>query len=263
MYSNWGGFKDRIKDIGKGKIGGGGHNTARDHSSGGKNIGGGRNDRHRDLGADLPSGGKNISGSGGGGWFNNLFGSVNSYSSKLSSMPSMENCITLAAVGVSTATLGLAFGALTVPVAAPTGGVSLLIGLPVAETITSAGLATTFGGLSCIGNILMRGDGSGTPPENLSPKGAGRRGAFRQAKRDANIPTSSQPDRQGVNLDRAGNPQPGREYEFSNKNVNNKVLKGSEKLIRDDSKGHDFGSVSIQNRGSHFNGPKENSHYDY
>jgi hypothetical protein len=37
MYSDWGGFKDRIKDIGKGKIGGGGYNTAKDHSSGGKN----------------------------------------------------------------------------------------------------------------------------------------------------------------------------------------------------------------------------------
>ncbi len=51
-------------------------------------------------------------------------------------------------------------------------------------------------------------DAAGSPPPNLSPPGAGRAGAFRQAKRDSGVPVSQQP-RVRPNLDRRGNLQPG------------------------------------------------------
>ncbi|KAB8030740.1 HNH/endonuclease VII fold putative polymorphic toxin [Fluviispira multicolorata] len=35
------------------------------------------------------------------------------------------------------------------------------------------------------------------------------------------------------------------------------------KVIQHHSQGHFFGENDSQNRGSHYNGPKENSHYDY
>jgi len=54
----------------------------------------------------------------------------------------------------------------------------------------------------------------GTPPPNLSPKGAGRTGAFKEVKRQSSIPTSQQPSKVGPNLDKRGNIQPGKSYEF-------------------------------------------------
>lgn len=48
--------------------------------------------------------------------------------------------------------------------------------------------------------------------DNLSPLGAGRRGAFRQAKRDAGIPVSAQPSATVRNVDKRGRVQPGRQY---------------------------------------------------
>lgn len=49
---------------------------------------------------------------------------------------------------------------------------------------------------------------------NMSPTGAGRAGAFNEAKRDAGIPTSQQPSRTLLNEDLRFNPQLGRIYEF-------------------------------------------------
>ena len=44
----------------------------------------------------------------------------------------------------------------------------------------------------------------GEKPQSTSPEEASRKGAFRQVKRDKNIPVSQQPDSVGPNLDRRG-----------------------------------------------------------
>ena len=54
----------------------------------------------------------------------------------------------------------------------------------------------------------------GDKPANHSPPGAKRRGAFREAKRKSNIPVSQQPSKVKPNIDKRGNKQPGRQYEF-------------------------------------------------
>lgn len=96
-------------------------------------------------------------------------------------------------------------------------------------------------------------------PPNLSPVGAGRSGAFNGAKRQAGIPTSQQPSRVLPNVDKRGNAQPGRiyEYEVPAPGGGTKTVR-----IRDDAGGHNFGPGDAQNRGSHFNDPSGN-HYDY
>ena len=91
-------------------------------------------------------------------------------------------------------------------------------------------------------------------PPNLSPPGAGRYGAFGQAKRDLGIPRSQQPSLVGPNRDRLGRKQPGREYWFDTPN--------GPVSIRDDAAGHFWGPNDLQNRGPHFNTPG-NNHYDY
>jgi len=93
-------------------------------------------------------------------------------------------------------------------------------------------------------------EGTNRPP-NLSPKNAKRNGAFREAKRRNGIPVSEQPKKVTPNVDKRGNSQPGKIYEFEN---------GVK--IRDDSAGHIFNDNPIQNRGPHFNDPAGN-HYDY
>jgi RHS repeat-associated protein len=100
---------------------------------------------------------------------------------------------------------------------------------------------------------------SGTPPPNKSPPGAGRTGAFAEAKRQNGIPASQQPSRTGPNLDKRGNEQPGRSYEFEipKEGGGTKTV-----IIRDDAAGHNFGPGDPQNRGPHFNDPAGN-HYDY
>ena len=91
--------------------------------------------------------------------------------------------------------------------------------------------------------------------KNLTPEGAGRRGALREAKRRNRIPTSQPPEQQGPNHDRKGKKQPVREYTY--KNTEGKTVK-----IRDDSKGHQFKDDPSQNRGPHFNDETKN-HYEY
>lgn len=99
----------------------------------------------------------------------------------------------------------------------------------------------------------------GTPPENLSPPGAGRTGAFKEAKRQSGIPASQQPSKVGPNIDKRGMVQPGKSYEFEvpAKGGGTKTV-----IIRDDSGGHDFGPGNPQNRGSHFNN-EAGDHFDY
>ena len=95
-----------------------------------------------------------------------------------------------------------------------------------------------------------QGQQAGNKPPNLSPEGAGRRGAFREAKRQNGVPVCEQPEVK-PNIDKRGNRQPGRIYEFEN---------GVQ--IRDDVGGHEFPDNPSQNRGSHFNDPDGN-HFDY
>ena len=85
---------------------------------------------------------------------------------------------------------------------------------------------------------------------------AGRRGAFRQAKRQNDIPVSQQPSRVKPNKDKRGKPQPGRQYEFDTPDGK------KTKTIRDDAGGHTYPDDPTQNRGPHFNDDAGN-HYDY
>ncbi len=86
-------------------------------------------------------------------------------------------------------------------------------------------------------------------PKNLSPDGAGRSGAFNQAKRDLGIPTSQQPTSVGPNIDKRGNIVPGRIYNY-----------GNGLYIRDDVTGHVFSDGGFL--GPHFNTPL-GGHYFY
>ncbi|MEZ6136605.1 MAG: type VI secretion system tip protein TssI/VgrG [Pirellulaceae bacterium] len=94
----------------------------------------------------------------------------------------------------------------------------------------------------------------GDRPPNLSPEGAGRNGAFREAKRQSGVPVTQQPSAVRPNVDRQGNPQPGRQYEFET--PEGKVT------IRDDAGGHSYPDDATQNRGPHFN-DEDGGHYDY
>ncbi|WP_272944398.1 HNH/endonuclease VII fold putative polymorphic toxin, partial [Yersinia wautersii] len=96
-------------------------------------------------------------------------------------------------------------------------------------------------------------------PENMSPEGAGRSGAFNEAKRQSGIPVSKNPDRVLPNVDKRGNAQPGKIYEFDVPKPGGGIQTIQ---IRDDVNGHFFGEQDVQNRGSHFNDQKGN-HYDY
>ncbi len=98
-----------------------------------------------------------------------------------------------------------------------------------------------------------------TRPLNMSPDGAGRRGAFREAKRQNGVPVSQTPSRVLPNVDRRGKRQPGRVYEYEVPAEGGRTHKV---MIRDDAAGHYFGPGDPQNRSSHFNDAKEH-HYDY
>jgi hypothetical protein len=102
----------------------------------------------------------------------------------------------------------------------------------------------------------------GTRPESNSPPGAGRHGAFAQAKRDAGVPVSQQPVRVRENRDARENLQPGRQYDFEVP----KPGGGTRTVtIRDDAAGHRYPDDPSQNRGPHFNieSPRMPGHYDY
>jgi RHS repeat-associated protein len=88
-------------------------------------------------------------------------------------------------------------------------------------------------------------------PENNSPSGAGRQGAFNQAKRDAGVPTSQQPSA------RSANPDGSITYEFKVPDSGGRTRTVE---IRDDRFGHSYSDNPLHNRGPHFNGI---GHYDY
>lgn len=102
-------------------------------------------------------------------------------------------------------------------------------------------------------------DSLGAAPPNLSPDGAGRSGAFNEAKRASGVPVSQQPSAVLPNTDKRGNPQPGYiyVYEIPLEGGGSKTVE-----IQDDASGHFFGEGDPQNRGSHFNDQIGN-HYDY
>jgi RHS repeat-associated protein len=95
----------------------------------------------------------------------------------------------------------------------------------------------------------------GEPPPSLTPTGARRRGAFRQAKLDAGIPLSQQPNRVDFVQDRT-NGKFVRRYRFLDPEG------GPFIDIRDDRYGHHYPDDPAQDRGPHFSGPN-NTHYDY
>ncbi|WP_214824137.1 HNH/endonuclease VII fold putative polymorphic toxin [Exiguobacterium algae] len=98
---------------------------------------------------------------------------------------------------------------------------------------------------------FFAGKGTSNRPPNLTPAGAGRNGAFREAKRNSGIPVSQQPKKVSPAVDRRGNRIPGKDYDF-----------GDGKIIRDHSGGHKFPDDPRQNRGPHFN-DVAGEHYDY
>ena len=89
-------------------------------------------------------------------------------------------------------------------------------------------------------------------PENLAPEDASRNAAFRKAKRDNNIPMNQSPYKIEPNIDKRGNPQPGKIYYFKDSH-------GKDVIIRDDGKGHIFKDGS--ELGPHFN--VGDDHYFY
>ena len=89
----------------------------------------------------------------------------------------------------------------------------------------------------------------GERPPNLTPPGAGRRGAFRAAKRNSEIPMCACPITKPA-TDKRGNRIPGRDYEYD------------QGTIRDHSGGHKFPDDPTQNRGPHIN-DISGEHYDY
>jgi RHS repeat-associated protein len=98
-----------------------------------------------------------------------------------------------------------------------------------------------------------------TVPPNMSPEGAGRSGAFNEAKRQAGVPTSQQPSSVLPNMDRRNNIQPDRIYQYEVPAAGGitRTIR-----IRDDAGGHNYGVGNPQTRGPHFNDPAKN-HYDY
>jgi hypothetical protein len=97
-------------------------------------------------------------------------------------------------------------------------------------------------------------------PPNMSPEGAGRRGAFRAAKRGAKIPVSAQPIAVLPNIGRDEvTVNPGRVYRFK---VYDPGDPDAYVDIREDSAGHIYPDGHSQDRGPHFNTPN-GDHYDY
>ncbi len=120
------------------------------------------------------------------------------------------------------------------------------------------GSINPLGGVGKAGKILSVAKGA--KPPSLSPLGAGRSGAFRQAKRDAGIPVGQHPSEVLPNYDRRGNLAPGRVYKYDRPPSHGESRPPVE--IRDDAAGHNYGPNDPQNRGPHFNLPG-GGHYDY
>jgi hypothetical protein len=99
----------------------------------------------------------------------------------------------------------------------------------------------------------------GIRPPDLTPPGAGRRGAFNEAKRRSGIPTSQQPHKARKVPDKRIPEKDTREYDF----MIPKPGGGTKTVtIQDHKNGHFFGPDNSQNRGPHFNDPFK-GHFDY
>jgi RHS repeat-associated protein len=135
-----------------------------------------------------------------------------------------------------------------------------IFGLPAGGVLAVSGvvLISIGGAVNAVNNGPIW---AGSPPPNLSPPGSGRRGSFRQAKRDAGIPVTQHPDSVGANTGNDGKPQAGRNYRFKLPGTGGAKV-GPDCNIREDAGGHNYGSGNDQNRGPHFNGPG-GEHYDW
>ncbi|WP_322004747.1 HNH/endonuclease VII fold putative polymorphic toxin [Paraburkholderia tropica] len=160
--------------------------------------------------------------------------------------------------GVKTALdlLPFGFGGGRPPAAGPGAVLVNGAGQALAAGISSSSTAAGYGPSTA---TFAKDDNGSAPPPNMSPEGAGRSGAFNEAKRNTGVPVSQQPSEVRPNVDRRGNPQPGYQYDFEipQQGGGTKTV-----TIRDDAAGHSFGEGNAQNRGPHFNDPKHN-HYDY
>jgi hypothetical protein len=137
------------------------------------------------------------------------------------------------------------------------GGISLSgvqIGLAIGTGGTSLLLPNSLAGAGYVLYELQGGEEGGGAALTTEP---GRGGAFAQAKRDAGIPVSQQPDSVSrvemtdpngkVVLGENGKPIMTREYLFTRAD-------GSKVIIQDHSAGHDFGRPDGRgNQGPHFN----------
>ena len=112
-----------------------------------------------------------------------------------------------------------------------------------------AGTETMLAGMAILSGNAK--DVVGSAPPNLAPDGAGRSGAFRQAKRDAGVPISQQPDAVRLVADRTNPGEMVREYDFG------------DVTIQDHEWGHTYSDDPTQNRGPHFNLRPGGGHYDY
>ena len=101
-------------------------------------------------------------------------------------------------------------------------------------------------------NILVHNKAAKYRPPSLTPEGAGRSGAFREAKRNSGIPVSERPIKVEPAKDRNDKllPGGGRDYYFKDGKV---IREHYEHIYPDD---------PYQNRGSHFN-DIYSEHYDY
>ena len=267
MKTDWDNFIDNIRDIASGNTRG--FDTTKNPGTaaeGGNNSRDGRNDNN----FDSPNNSSNSSSSGGS-YFNSVTSKMSTLASNLNAAinsPAMLACAKLTAMGLASSVLGLTFEAFAIAATAPTFGASLPLGTSIAGLLIATGTTATIAGVACIASTLTRGDGSGAAPENLSPKGAGRTGAFKQAKRDAGIPASSQPDKTVKVADTTNPGKTVKEHIWGETKIDPKTNKvtgvnGKSQTIQDHSHGHNFGTNNPQNRGPHFNGPANNSHYDY
>ena len=97
---------------------------------------------------------------------------------------------------------------------------------------------------------------NGESPDDFSLPNAGRRGAFREAKRASGLPVSSNPISVRPAIGKNGKTIPGRDYVFEHPQEANKEL-----VVREHF-GHNYPDNPMQNRGKHFNDIYGN-HYDY
>jgi hypothetical protein len=100
----------------------------------------------------------------------------------------------------------------------------------------------------------------GAAPPNLAPPGAGRRGAFRAAKRHLGIPQSAQPCEVRTVPDRTNPGRTVREYDFEVPQPYGGPPK--RETIQDHYNGHRYPDDPSQDRGPHFNTP-DGGHFDY